>query len=177
MARILETERLWLREFTMKDLEALAEMVADEEQMAFYPRPRTTEEASAWIGRNLDFYQHLGFGFWLIQSTATSAFLGYCGIRPLDLNGTSEIELGWHTKKTSWNQGIATEAASACRDLAFTRFDIERLVATIDPAHDASIRVATKIGMCREREALLDGWPCIVYSSQRRTSPDDRDSR
>lgn len=167
MTTVLETRRLRLRQFTRADLDPLAEMVADPEQMAFYPRPRTRREASAWIDRNLDFYDRLGFGFWLIETKGAPQFLGYCGIRPLHVDGESEIELGWHTKKTSWNKGIATEAGSACRDLAFTRFSIDRLVATIDPAHTASLRVATKLGLQPERNAVLDGWRCIIYSLER----------
>ena len=51
-------------------------MVADEEQMRFYPRPKTREEASAWISRNLALYEERGFGFWLIAARGTSEFLG-----------------------------------------------------------------------------------------------------
>lgn len=166
MAAILETQRLRLREFTPDDLDALADMVADEEQMTFYPRPKTREEASAWIDRNLALYETLGLGFWAIESIS-SDFLGYCGIRPLTIDTTQEVEMGWHTRKEKWGQGIATEAAIECRDLAFTQFAIERLVATIDPTHEASLRVATKIGMVAENRAVIDGWTCVVYAIQR----------
>ena len=93
MADALETRRLRLRPFTRSDLDPLADMVADPEQMAFYPRPRTRAEASAWIDRNLDLYDRLGFGFWLIEAQS-SVFLGYCGIRPLEIDGSHETELG-----------------------------------------------------------------------------------
>ncbi len=166
MATILETERLRLREFTREDMDPLAKMVADPEQMRFYPRPRTEAEVSAWIDRNIWLYESLGFGFWVIESPNTE-FLGYCGLRSLASENAQEIEMGWHTRKEVWSQGIATEAATACRDLAFDRFGIGRLVATIDPAHDASLRVATKVGMRREREIVLDGWPCVIYSIAR----------
>lgn len=166
MTPILETARLRLREFARHDLDQLAEMVADEEQIRFYPRPRTEAEASASIERNLALYESLGFGFWLIES-GISDFLGYCGIRPLTIDKSEEIEMGWHIRKAVWGQGIATEGAAACRDLAFTRFGIDRLVATIDPAHAASLRVATKIGMTTERQAVIDGWSCVVCAIHR----------
>jgi hypothetical protein len=51
MTSTLETERLGLREFRRDDLDDLAAMVADEEQMGFYPRSRTRDEASAWMRR------------------------------------------------------------------------------------------------------------------------------
>jgi RimJ/RimL family protein N-acetyltransferase len=160
---ILETGRSRLREFDPDDLDALAAMVADEEQMQFYPAARTRDDARAWIDRNLSLYEQHGFGFWLIESRSTSEFLGYCGIRPLELEGASETEIGWHTKKTSWNRGIATEAASAARDLAFAHFAQTRLVALIHPDHLASRRVAEKIGMREDAALVVDGAPYVTY--------------
>jgi RimJ/RimL family protein N-acetyltransferase len=157
---------LKLREFRQDDLDDLAAMVADEDQMRFYPRPKTREEASAWISRNLALYNECGFGFWLVESLQTSGFLGYCGIRPLVLEGATEIEIGWHTKKTSWRQGIATEAATAARDLAFRRFGLSRLVAIIHREHIASRRVAEKIGMQEERATILDGYLAAIYATE-----------
>ena len=167
MTAILETRRLRLREFHPDDLDELAAMVADEEQMRFYPRPKTRDEACAWIGRNLFLYEECGFGFWLIESRPTSVFLGYCGIRPLVLHSASATEVGWHTEKTSWNQGIATEAAAAVRDLAFARFAQTRLVALIHPDHLASRRVAEKIEMREEEAIIYGGDPYATYVSER----------
>jgi RimJ/RimL family protein N-acetyltransferase len=168
MTPILETQRLKLREFSRDDLDDLAAMLADEDQMRFYPRPKTRDEASGWISRNLALYDEYGFGFWLIASLATPGFLGYCGIRPLALDGASEIEIGWHTRKTCWNRGIATEAAIAARDLAFRRFRLSRLVAIIHPEHLASRRVAEKIGMQYERTTIVeDDYPAVIYTVAR----------
>ena len=135
--------------------------------MSLYPRPRTRDETLDWITRNLDLYENNGFGFWLMEATEGSDFLGYCGVRPVSIEGVEEVEVGWHIKKQFWGRGLATEAASACRDLAFDRFNIERLVATIDPSNAPSVRVAEKIGMRFEREAVLDGWSCLIYSIER----------
>ncbi len=144
MTEILETRRLRLREFRPHDLDKLAAMVGDEEQMQFYPRARTRGEARAWIVRNLSLYKENRFGFWLIESRPSSVFLGYCGIRPLVLQSAPATEIGWHTKKTSWNQGIATEAAAAVRDR----------------------RVAEKIGMRDEGPITYDGDPYATYVSE-----------
>ena len=165
-APILETQRLKLREFNQDDLDDLAAMVADGDQMTFYPRPKTRDEASAWISRNLSLYKECGFGSWFIESLPSSGFLGYCGIRPLTLDeGTAEIEIGWHIRKTVWNQGIATEAATAVRDLAFTSFALSRLVAIVHPDHIASRRVAENIGMHVEKTTILDdGYPAAIYA-------------
>lgn len=169
MKEVCATRRLRLREFGRDDLDDLAAMVGDEDQMGFYPRPKTRAEASAWIGRNLSLYEERGFGFWLVESLETSGFLGYCGIRPLDLDGAAETEIGWHTKKTAWNQGVATEAATAAREIAFGLFALPRLVAVIHPDHVASRRVAEKIGMRAEGTTVLDDdYPAVIYGVGRR---------
>src|SRR5437763_8197801 len=156
MTPILETRRLRLREFRQDDLEELAAMVGDPDQMRFYPRPKTRDEAAAWLSCNLVLYEEHGFGFWLLEALPTAGFLGYCGIRPLTLDGAAEIELGWHTRRRFWNRGIATEAATAARDLAFRRFGLSRLVAVIHPDHIASRRVAENIGMHDEKTTVID---------------------
>jgi RimJ/RimL family protein N-acetyltransferase len=162
---IVRSGRLRLREFRAADLDALAAMVGDEEQMRFYPRPKTRGEARAWIDRNLALYREHGFGFWRVESAEAGDFLGYCGIRPLEVEGVSEVEIGWHTKRTSWNRGIATEAATAVRDVAFSRFGLDRIVALIHPAHEASRRVAEKVGMAVQGETVLaDDYPALIYA-------------
>jgi RimJ/RimL family protein N-acetyltransferase len=162
---VLETDRLRLREFTPDDLDDLAAMVGDEDQMRFYGRPKTRDEAAAWIDRNLTLYAELGFGIWLIEAAGSSGFAGYCGIRPLALGARSETEIGWHIHKTCWNRGFATEAAVAVRDLAFGRYGVERLVALVPPAHSASRRVAGKIGMREEGTTLAEGEPVVIYAA------------
>lgn len=164
---VLETDRLKLREFTLGDLDELAAMVADAEQMRFYPATRTRDEARAWIERNVALYDELEFGTWLIESRANAEFLGYSGIRPLVLEGVSHMEIGWHTKKTSWGRGIATEAASAVHDAAFTRFGQTTLLAMIPPEHVASRRVAEKIGMREAAAIVFDGAGYVTYTSER----------
>jgi RimJ/RimL family protein N-acetyltransferase len=59
---------------------------------------------------------------------------------------------------------LATEAALACRDLAFTRFGIRRLISIIDPENLASRRVAEKIAMTEEKMAMHDDYLCVIYS-------------
>jgi RimJ/RimL family protein N-acetyltransferase len=168
LATILETERLRLRQFTPHDLDEQAAMVADPEQMTFHPRPKTREEAAAWIERNLALYRERGYGVWAMELIdGGPALAGYCGIRPLELDdGTREIEVGWHVHKRLWGEGIATEVAAAVRDHAFERLGLRRLVAIIPPEHIASRRVAEKIGMRGERTSTFEGEPVIVYATE-----------
>ena len=172
MASELMTDRLRLREFRDDDLDVLAAMVGDAEQMTFYPRPKTRDEAAAWIRRNLELYARHGFGTWLIEALPGSRFAGYCGIRPLELEGVCEIEVGWHVHKDLWNQGVATEVAALVCTAAATRFDLTRLIALVHPDHIASRRVAENVGMRLERTTVLEAeYPAIVYATALRPLP------
>jgi RimJ/RimL family protein N-acetyltransferase len=163
----MATERVRLREFRDDDLDALAAMVADAEQMTFYPRPKARDEAAAWIRLNRELYAARGFGTWLIEVAPQARFAGYCGIRPLELEQVSEIEIGWHVHKRFWKQGIATEAASLVCRAAATRWRLSRLVALVHPDHLGSRRVAENVGMRAERTTVLeDDYPAIVYVAQ-----------
>jgi RimJ/RimL family protein N-acetyltransferase len=158
-----QTPRLRFRRLRPGDLDAVAAMVADPEQMRYYPRPKTREEVEAWLAWNLRLYAEHGFGTWYLESTGDGAFAGYCGLRPLDLDGRDEVELAWHIRKTRWNQGLATEAAAFALQLGRDAFGLTRLVAIIHPDNAPSRRIADKLGMVAERSFLYDGEPTIVY--------------
>ncbi|MGH2381445.1 MAG: GNAT family N-acetyltransferase, partial [Candidatus Limnocylindria bacterium] len=63
MSSVLRTGRVVLREFTQADLDVLAAIMADKEQMSLYPRPGTRAETEEWIDRTIDLYEHRGFRF------------------------------------------------------------------------------------------------------------------
>ena len=160
-----ETPRLRLRRLRLSDIDAVAAMVADPEQMRFYPRPKSRDEVAAWLAWNLELYEEHGFGTWYLASVPDDAFAGYCGIRPLLLEGRHEVEVAWHVNKLHWNRGLATEAALVSMRLGFDRFGLSRLVAIIHPDNGASRRVAQKVGMAEERTLVHDGEPTVVYGT------------
>ncbi len=102
-----------------------------------------------------------------MESRETSEFLGDCGLTPQTVEGVTDIEIGWHTKREYWNQGLPTEAAAACRHLGFTRFELPRLISIIDPENLASRRVADKIGMRTDRMAAHEDYLCVIYVLER----------
>jgi RimJ/RimL family protein N-acetyltransferase len=162
---VSETSRLRFRRLRSSDIDEVAAMVADPEQMRFYPRTKGRQEVGEWLAWNLALYEEHGFGTWCLESVPDGAFAGYCGIRPLLLDGQQEVELAWHVKKTHWNQGLASEAASIAVRLGLGEFGLSRLVAIIDPDHRASRRVAQKLGMAEERSLIHDGEPYVLYAT------------
>jgi RimJ/RimL family protein N-acetyltransferase len=56
------------------------------------------------------------------------------------------LELGFHLRPSFWGQGLATEAALAVLEYAFSTLGIETIFAGHHPSNDASRRVLGKIG-------------------------------
>ena len=164
---VCATPRLRLRRLRPSDVDDVAAMVADPEQMRFYPRPKTRDDVDVWLGSNIAVYDASGFGVWALESVPGDVFAGYCGIRPLTLDGRQEIELVWHVRKTHWNRGLATEAARTSVQLGLDRFGLSSLVAIIHPDNRASRRVAEKLGMEEQRTLIHDGEPVVVYRTAR----------
>jgi [ribosomal protein S5]-alanine N-acetyltransferase len=87
---------------------------------------------------------------WLIELLPLASFAGYCGIRPTELDGVAEVEIGWHVHKRFWNQGVATEAGTMACATSASRFGISRLIALVHREPVASRRVAEHLGMRTE---------------------------
>ena len=74
------------------------------------------------------------------------------------------MEVAYLLAREFWGQGLATEAARAIVRYAFDRLGLSRLICLIDPANQASIGVARRIGMTLERRAEDESGPVLVYS-------------
>lgn len=80
------------------------------------------------------------------------------------LDGIEEIEIGYHVNKNFWGKDYATEAAIACRDYAFSKLSINKVISLIRPENAASRKVAEKNGMKIEREIVKSGFNHYVYA-------------
>lgn len=166
---VIETERLALRLLTLDDLDALAAIYRDKDVRKYFPegtltREQTKEELE-WI-INV-YYGQYGFGLWATTHKETNEFIGRCGLLPWTIDGSPEVEVAYLLAKAYWGQGLGTEAAQAILAYGFERLRLSRLICLIDPANEASVKVAMKIGMRLEREAEIEGDLTLVYSAAR----------
>ena len=61
---ILETNRLFLREMNLDDLDALYKVLADKDIMQHYPYAFDDARVKGWIERNIDRYRVFGLRRW-----------------------------------------------------------------------------------------------------------------
>jgi RimJ/RimL family protein N-acetyltransferase len=165
----LSTARLDLRHFRLENDKALHQAVfSDPDVMRFGDGPQSLEWTRIWIQMcQQDYYEARGYGPYAVIDRLARALIGYCGLFYFpDVNGTSEIEIGYRLVRSAWGKGLATEAAIAVRDYAFTSLRIKRLISIIDPSNIGSMRVAEKLGMHYEQDVMFEGYthPDLVYS-------------
>jgi ribosomal-protein-alanine N-acetyltransferase len=167
---ILETPRLTLREFCPEDVDALAAVLSDAETMRFYPAPLDYAGVAEWIERNRRRYQADGFGLWAMVLKSSGELIGDCGLTRQIVDGIAEVEIGYHVRRDLWGQGMAPEAAQACRDYGFAKLATERLISLIRPENGPSRRVAEKNGMTVWKTTMWRGLRHLVYAIQRAKS-------
>jgi [ribosomal protein S5]-alanine N-acetyltransferase len=169
MKIILETPRLILREMTLDNLDFVAAMLAHPEVMRFYPKCYSRDEAAAWVQRRLNHYAQHGHGLWLALDRATGEPRGQVGLNPQVIDGVLETEIGYLIHHSYWRQGLATEAAAACRDHAFGVLGRPRVISLIRPENLPSQGVARKVGLSPGPHHLHGGFDHLVFSLKRDT--------
>jgi RimJ/RimL family protein N-acetyltransferase len=149
-----DTERLRFRRFVPEDVDFMHSLLCDPEHMRFYPRTYSRDEARAWLEWQFSLYREHGFGLWMLELKDTGEPVGQCGFTIQDVEGDKEVEIGYHISKHYWRQGLAYEAAAACRDYAFEVLGLERIVITTGTDNIPSQGVARKVGMTYDREYI-----------------------
>lgn len=163
------SERLALRGWRDEDVDPFAALCADPAVMRFVGRgePLDRAQAEASLAAIRDHWIRHGFGLWAAEERANGELAGFIGLAMLN-DRSGEVEIGWRLRRAAWGRGLATEGAMEARDHAFGELDLPRLVALVHPENTASLRVAEKLGMSRDRERTNRyGRPEIVYEGVR----------
>ncbi len=167
----LETARLVLREMTPDDTPALHAVVGDAETMRWYPRPYSIGEVQEAIARQISRYPS-GAGLLAMVLRDTGGVVGDCGLVWQQVEGNTEPEIGYHVHRARWNCGLATEAARAVMDYAFSMLRCNHVISLIRPGNLQSRRVAEKNGLALERIVFWQGFDHCVYRRERQRQGD-----
>ncbi|MCR5809423.1 MAG: GNAT family N-acetyltransferase [Clostridiales bacterium] len=154
---ILETERLYAREFVKNDAADVFEYAGNIESSGFLPfSPESCEDVVKFVERRLAAQ---------IEEPRKSYDLALClkdtdemiGAMGLYLTeDRRQAELGYLLKKRFWGNGYATEAGKAFLRFGFLGLELHRITARCDDKNAASYRVMEKLGMRREAHFIKD---------------------
>jgi len=162
---ILETERLYLRRMTAADAENAYLLNLDPDVIRYTgDGPFESIAAAKIFLENYDHYDKYDFGRWAVIRKSNHEFLGWCGLKYTpDLD---EYDIGFRFFKKFWNQGFATEAAKACIELGFQKYQFSAIVGRAQKENKGSIRVLEKIGLTFLKNYELHGEAGVIYHIQ-----------
>lgn len=157
---VIETERLRLEPWDDSHFERFSRFMRDPDVTRYIrPEPLDLERAIEQHERSLEEWKLYGFGKRAMIEVETDQWLGFAELSPVGPNKGSrddDVELGYFVEPSRWGEGIATEAATAMRDDAFHRCNVQELIGRCRVENVASARVLAKVGFRRLRLFELD---------------------
>ena len=153
----LETERLYLRQWTEADRAPFAKLNADERVMEFFPRPLSRAESDERVDKIQQAFAQRGWGWWAVEVKGKHRFIGFVGLNipSADLPFNPCVETGWRLDAPYWGQGYATEAARAALSLGFETLKLDKIVAFATLDNVRSQAVMKKLGMHRVPDTFI----------------------
>jgi RimJ/RimL family protein N-acetyltransferase len=157
MKKVIETERLYLRQWQASDFAVFAEINADPEVMKYFPKLLSTAVSNAIAHKCQQLIIDKGWGLWAVslkdRSKENGAFIGFVGLNDThaDMSFAPAVEIAWRLHKDCWGQGYATEAASAALNFAFNELSLDKVVSFTAVINKRSQRVMERIGMINTR--------------------------
>jgi RimJ/RimL family protein N-acetyltransferase len=138
---VIETERL-----TIRPLEG-----DEREEMFVIWRDPANERVTADDDARVRWWLERVWGVW---ERGTGELVGDCSLH-FD-EGFEDWELSYGFRRDRWGRGYASETTKACVSYGFETMGVDKIVADVDPANAASMRVLEKCGFVHVSE-LDDG--------------------
>lgn len=157
----IETNRLRLRQWNVKDFDDFAAFYTDEKNSKYVGGLKTSYEAWHHLAQQIGNWQLQGFGFWAVDEKDTNDFVGCVGLQQPP--GWQDLEVGYWLVNKHQGKGYAFEATTSCINYAKNILQANSLVSYINPKNVASINLAKKLGAKYENtiELLELGSHCI----------------
>ncbi len=163
----IETERARLRLPRLEDFDDYATLWADPDVMRFIGGKRRSREES-WARFLLisGMWQHIGYGLWTVEETASGKFAGIAGFHEMKRELSPSIEgvpeAGWILASSAQGRGLATEVVLACHEWARGRPGFGKTVCIIDPENAPSRAGAAKVGYRQVARTTYHGTPTLL---------------
>ncbi|MGE1126260.1 GNAT family N-acetyltransferase [Bacillus wiedmannii] len=145
---VLETERLVLRWFDIKDAPFILELVNDPAWIHFIgdKRIKNLDDAKKYILNGpVDMYNKMGFGLYLVERKEDLTPLGMCGLIKRD--SLEDVDIGFAFLEKFRSKGYGFESASAVIDYGVQKLGLKRIVAITTIDNINSGKLLEKVGL------------------------------
>ena len=155
--------RLYAERLIEAHLPILRMMPTNAQIMATLGGVRSRAQTADYLERNLAHWGEHGFGLWILRDPTTGRVVGSSGLRHLQAEGLSEVELCFALFPEFWGRGLATDAARACVTIGREWLGLPSVVALTRPDTVAPQRVLRKAALVLEREITYAGLPRLLF--------------
>lgn len=162
------TERCYLREITLDDLDDLFELYAGEGITDYteplYPRPKEEQYTRDYIDHMYRFY---GYGMWLVCDRETGKLIGRAGFSHQDLGDEIVLEMGYIIGVPYQRNGYATEVCEKLLEFARTNLsDFGTLNCFVSPENTASHGLMEKLRFTNAGTVMIGDKMMVRYHTQ-----------
>ena len=164
MPQILETERLFIREFNINDVESISDILLDSKVMKYSFRSiNSLKDIEFYIENCLHNYKKFGFGQWAVINKTTSQLIGVCGLNSGFNGDQTIIHINYRFAKAYWGQGFASEALKSVINYALEIQKLKILYALIEPDNVKSVSIAHNHNFQYLKESIYRGRKLVYY--------------
>lgn len=145
---MIQTERLELREYTLKDAPFIYKLMNSEGWLKNIGDRsiKTLEDAEAYMQKNyLGSYEKHGFGAYLVTLKEDGTPIGSSGLYKRD--NLDFPDVGFAFMPEFANQGYAYESAQAVMNYATEKLKLQTIVGITLPENSSSIKLLKKLGL------------------------------
>lgn len=159
----LESHRLCLRPYRSDDIDRLAALHIDPDVAAFTKLGQLTRaQSEATLKGYLATWRDRDIGIHAAKLKSSGEFAGECGL--FVRKGGGDLALRYAFHKRFWGHGLATEAAQAVLDDAFSRVGLTRVLSFVEGSNHASHRVTKKLGFDVQRVTEISKGALYAYA-------------
>ncbi len=151
--KILETERLVLREFNVSDVEFILELLNTPAWLKFIgdKNVHSLKDAKRYLENGpITSYKTNGFGLWMVILKRSNKPIGMCGL--VNRESLEDIDIGFALLPAYERKGYGYEIANATMIYSKNKLGIEKVVGITDAGNRHSISLLNKIGLYFEKE-------------------------
>jgi RimJ/RimL family protein N-acetyltransferase len=134
--------------------EALKHMIIPDDPKSF---------GEDWIKRQRWRYKETGLGLMALKRLEDNKLVGMCGLIKQTVDGTEELEVGYHLIPEYWCKGYASEAAIAAKNYGFSKGLAESIISIIVVTNEPSIKVAGRNGMTPSKRTSYKGFDVHIF--------------
>lgn len=160
------SERLNYRMFDDADKAAWMPFMQATEILHFIgldPLKTPEENYQQWRDRTVARYENNLGGINMLIDKNTNQVLGASGLLVQEVDGTTELEIGYQLLPEYWHKGYATEATQTIRNYAFQNNFADSIISIIHVDNIASKKVAIRNGMSLEKTTKYKDFPVDVF--------------